>query len=253
MSFVWAIVSREVKSYFVSPLAYTAIAVFLLIQGGFYVMALANFQMMRIEAAQNPLMELPGPETLIRTFYGSDAVWTLIFIVPLLTMRLLAEERKQHTAEMLLTAPMTTRHLVAGKFLGSVVVLVLMLALSVWMPAILVAWGDADPSVIYTGLLGALLYGCFLLAVGLLASSLTESAFVAAILALLILGIFTWAGTQAAEVPLIGKTLAQVTPVKNLTELAKGVFDTHAVVYFLSMIVFVLDLTARVLDSQRWR
>jgi ABC-2 type transport system permease protein len=253
VKFVWAVFRREVKSYFVSPLAYTAIAVFLIIQGVLFAAALNTYQMLRIRAAQNPLMEVPGPEALIRDFFGTDVIYALLLIVPLLTMRLLAEERKQHTAELLLTAPMTTRQLVAGKFLGSVFILVVMLVLALWMPALVIAWGDADTGVLLTGLVGAFLYGAFLLAIGLLASSLTESPFVAAILAMCFVAGFTWVGTQAAELPYIGKNLDRFTPLTNLGVFAQGVFDSHAFVYFVSMVLFVLDLTARVVDSQRWR
>ncbi|NJN64394.1 MAG: ABC transporter permease [Acidobacteria bacterium] len=253
MNFVWAIVRREVKSYFVSPLAYTATAVFLVIQGVFFVAALAQYNRIRVQAAQNPLLQVPGAEDIVRSFFGTDVVYAVMLIVPLLTMRLLADERRQHTAELLLTAPMTTRHLVVGKFLGSVVVLLLMLVLSCWMPILLYFWGDADIGVIALGFVGALLYGSFVIGVGLLASSLTESAFVAALLALLFIAGFTWLGSQATELPLIGKNLDQFTPLTNLGLLSQGVLDTHALVYFLTMIAFVLDLTARVLDSQRWR
>lgn len=253
MSYIWALVRREVKSYFVSPLAYTAIAVFLVIQGVLFAGALMEYNRQRIAAAQNPLAQLPGAEAIVRGFFGSDVLWALVVIVPLLTMRLLADERRQHTAELLLTAPMTTRQLVTGKFLGSFVVLVVMLAMTLWMPLLLIVWGDADPGVIVSGLLGALLYGAFLLALGLLASSLTESPFVAAIVALLFIAGVTFLGIQATNLPVIGRNLDQFTPASNLAQLAQGVIDTHAVVYFVSMVVFVLDLTARVVDSQRWR
>ncbi len=252
MNFVWSLVRREVKSYFVSPLAYTAIAVFLFIQGVFFSASLTHYQSLRIRAAQN-LGQVPGAEDIVRSFFGTDIVYSLMLIVPLLTMRLLADERRQHTAELLLTAPMTTRHLVLGKFLGSVVVLIVMLVLSLWMPFLLHGWGDADLGVIFAGFIGALLYGSFVLAVGLLASSLTESAFVAAILALLFVAGATWLGSQATLIPFIGKNLDQFTPLTNLGLLAQGVVDTHALVYFGTMILFVLDLTARVVDSQRWR
>lgn len=253
MSFVWAIVRREVKSYFVSPLAYTAIAVFLAAQGFLYFLSLQQYQAQRLAAAQDPLRTVPGVEMIIRTFFGTDVLYPLMLIVPLLTMRLLAEERKQHTAELLLTAPMTTRQLITGKFLGSFFVLMLMIILSLWMPLLIVLWGDADTGVLFSGLLGALLFGAFVLAVGLFASSLTESPFVAAIGALALVAAVIWAGAQASRLPLIGKELDQFTPMTNLATLAQGVIDTHAIVYFISVIVFLLDLTARVVDSQRWR
>ncbi len=253
MSAVVAIVRREVKSYFVSPLAYTAISVFLAFQGVLFFFAMLSYDRQRLAAAQNPLMTVPGAESIVRGMLGSDVIWTLLVIVPLLTMRLLAEERKQHTAELLLTAPITTRQLVTGKFFGSVVVLVTMLALSVWMPALLVVWGGIDPAPIYGGYIGALLYGSFLLAVGLLASSLTDSTMISAFMAFLMMGLINVLGPLASKVPWIGGELERLTPSAHLGTLASGVIDTHALIFFAAGIMFLLDLTSRVLDSQRWR
>lgn len=253
MSFVWAVFRREVKSYFVSPLAYTAIAVFVTFQGVLFFLALGQYERLRLSAATNPLMEVPGGEMIVRSFLGQDVIWSLLVIVPLLTMRLLAEEKKQHTAELLLTAPMTTRQLVVGKFLGACTILVIMLVITAWMPATLLAWGHIDPAPMFTGYLGALLYGALLLAIGLLASSLTDNVMIAAFLALGLVAMVNIGGVMAPRIPYIGQNLEQFTPSSNLGLLAGGVLDTQAVVFFLAAIVFVVDLTSRVVDSQRWR
>ncbi len=253
MNFVWAVFKRELKSYFVSPLAYVAIAVFLLVQGLLFAWALRAYEMARIRAASNPMAQVVPVETLIRSLLGDDLIWALFLIVPLLTMRLLAEERRQHTAELLLTAPMTTRQLVLGKFLGSTAVLLVMLGLTAWMPLTLRMWGNCDPGVIMAGFLGAVLYGAFLMAVGLLASSLTESIMVAAFITLLLVAVINVLGPLASTLPYIGGSLEQFTPVGALQRLARGVLDSQALIYFLTCTYFVLDLTARVVDSQRWR
>lgn len=253
MKFVWAVFKREVKSYFVSPLAYAAIAVFLAIQSVLFAFSLGRYQSVVVRARMDPRTQPPALEGLIRDNLGMDILWALFLIVPLLTMRLLAEERRQHTAELLLTAPMKTRHLVLGKYLGSIFVLVLMLGLTIWMPLLLRMWADVDPMVVVSGYAGAFLYAAFLLACGLLASSLTESSIMAAFLALLFVALATTAGSLAAAVPYVGASLGQFTPTTNLGEFAKGVIDTRAVVYFATTIAFVLDITARIVDSQRWR
>lgn len=252
MNFVWAVFRRELRSYFVSPLAYTAIATFLMLQGILFFFALNQYERMRISAATR-LVNVPGAEQIVRDFLGNDVMWSQVLIVPLLTMRLLAEERRQHTAELLLTAPMTTRQLVLGKFLGAWLILVLMLGLSAWMPILVRAWGEADPAPVYTGLLGALLYGSFLLGLGILASSLTESTFQAAILAMTLLAAVNIAGVAVTSLPYIGQSLEQFSPMSNLVSLARGSIDSQAVVYFVTLTWFSLDLTARVVDSQRWR
>lgn len=253
MRFVWAIFRREVKSYFVSPLAYVATAVFLLIMGVLFYMSILSYEAARVRSAGNPLAELPGVEQLVRSLLGADSTWALLIIVPLLAMRLLAWERSQHTAELLLTAPLTTFQLVLGKFLGVLFVWIVMLALSTWMPVTLLVWGRGDPAPAITGYLGLFLYGAFMLAVALLASSLTESPILASFLSLLFMAAVNVLGALAPRVPLIGDNLEQFTPGGNLGLLAGGVIDTQALVFFVTTTWLLLFVTAQVVDSQRWR
>jgi ABC-2 type transport system permease protein len=253
VSFVWAILRREVRSYLVSPLTYTAIAVFIVFQGVAFFFALGEYERMRLSAAQNPMMTVPGTESLVRGFLGHDIIWTMLVIVPLVTMRLLSEERRQRTADLLLTAPLTTRQLVIGKYVGALCLLVAMLVLTAWMPLLLGFWGDIDHAPLLTGYLGAFLYGALLIAIGLLASSLTESVMIAAFLTLLMIAGVNVAGVLATEVPIIGYSLEKFTPSGNLQLLAQGVIDTLPLVFFASTIAFVVELTARIVDSQRWR
>jgi ABC-2 type transport system permease protein len=252
MNFIAAIFRRELKSYFVSPLAYAAIAAYLIIMGLFFLLALNSYQTLRIRAAQS-LQRIPGVDILVTNLLSSDSTWPLILIVPLLTMRLLAEERRQHTAELLLTAPITTRHIVWGKFLGAWFILACMLLLSIWMPLTLWKLGDADPARIVSGCAGALLYGGLVLALGLLASSLTESPFLAAILALVLTAASSFLTGLAGAVPVIGATLTQFTPGANLATFASGVIETQALIYFVSITIMFNEITAGVIDSQRWR
>ncbi|RMG48620.1 MAG: hypothetical protein D6718_01465 [Acidobacteria bacterium] len=253
MRFVWTLFRREVKSYFVSPLAYTATAVFLLIMGVLFYLGILAYEGARVRAAANPLAELPGAEQLVRNLLGADSTWALLIIVPVLAMRLLAWERSQHTAELLLTAPMTTFQLVLGKFFGVLFVWAVMLALSCWMPITLLVWGKADPAPMWTGYLGLFLYGAFMLAVALLASSLTENPILASFLALLFMAGVNVLGALAPKVPLIGDNLELFTPAGNLALLTGGVVDTQAVVFFVSTTWLLLFVTAQVVDSQRWR
>lgn len=253
MRAAWAIVKRELRSYLVSPVSYTAIMVFLLIQGGLFILSLRSYQSMMLRATVDPRIEVPTAGVLVQTMLGTDIIWSLLIIVPLVTMQLLAGEKQRHTAELLLTAPITTRQIVAGKFAGALVMLAVMLTLTGWMVGVLRVWGDADPAPILVGYLGAFLFGAFTLALGLLASSLTESPFQSALLALVLLVVAYAAGSLAPMVPYIGQDLEQFTPTANVGRLSRGVIDSQALVYFLSLTYLVLDLTARVLDSQRWR
>ncbi len=253
MRYVWAIFRRETRAYSVSLMSYTAVTVFLGLQGVLFWLALRNYQRIHFQAVQDPRIEVPTAGFLAQSFLASDIVWPLLLIVPLLTMQLLAGEKQRHTAELLLTAPMTTRHVVLGKFFGSVAMLVVMLLLMGWIPLVLRIWGNADPAPIAVGFLGALLYGSFLMALGLFASSLTESPFQAALLSLLLLaGVFA-SGEFVQYLPFVGDGLVQFTPMANLGILARGVLDTQSVIYFVSLTVMMVELTARTLDSQRWR
>jgi ABC-2 type transport system permease protein len=132
-------------------------------------------------------------------------------------------------------------------------VLLVMLAMMSWMPLFLVIHGGADPARFYSGMVGAALYGGTLLALGLLASSLTESPFLAALIALVLTAVASVAGGLAELIPVIGSQLRQFTPGENLGTFASGVVETQAVVYFATVIAFLLEITASVVDSQRWR
>ncbi len=154
------IISRkEVKSYLTSPMAYIVTAIFLLLTGAFFTMYLA---------AANYL------DTSIRGFLNAGQFLILLFAA-VLTMRLIAEEKKLGTWELLLTAPVRDTEIILGKFLGSLVVLTGMLALTLYYPLLLILFGDPDLGPIATSYLGLFLLGCAALAVGIFTSSLTSN------------------------------------------------------------------------------
>jgi ABC-2 type transport system permease protein len=245
----WAIAKRELLAYFQSPVAYVAIAGYLLLRALFFTMLLVQLELAQI-MQRGPAPEI---EEILRGTFGQDMFWGFLIIVPLLTMRLLAEERSNHTAELLLTAPMGTGQVVLGKFAAAMTVVVLMTLGSLTMPSLIVWYGQAGWLMVVTGTIGAIFFGALLVSVGLLASSFTESQFVAALLAVglnLVLYLF---GTGITSVPYIGSYLDQFSIVNNMDQLARGVIDTGPLVFFISGTGFFLFLTARLVDSQRWR
>ncbi|HXI04649.1 MAG TPA: ABC transporter permease [Candidatus Saccharimonadales bacterium] len=252
----FAIAGREMRSYFSSPLAFVVIAIFLLLTGLFFDLNVREYARESLDAMANPMMarQLSLHDGLIRPLYQSYAFF-LLMVIPLISMRLLAEEKKLGTAELLLTAPIRTSELVLGKFLGSLGFISVMMLLTAQYPLFL--WlSNAPPPLepFFAAFLGMFLLGAAVLSVGLLMSSLTENQVIAAISALVI-GIIFWVigfmdilfGDQA------GQIFKSISLLDNIEDMAKGVLDTHNLVFFLSFIAFNLFLTQRAIESRRWR
>ncbi len=236
MTKVALIAYRELKSYFSSWMAYLVAAGFLAVSGLiFYAIVMSTRQ------------------AEMRWSFHNMAV-TLLFACPILTMRLLAEERRSGTMELLLTSPVTDFEVVMGKFLGAVGLLAALLAATFHLPLILVQYGSPDPAPLLTGYLGLLLVGASFMAVGLLASALTESQVVAGFMsfgALLVLLIVGWVADLTG--PTTGEVLRQVSVLSHFEDLRRGVIDTRDVIFYLSFIALCLFGAVRALESRRWR
>ena len=170
---------KELKSYFVSPIAWVVMSVFLLISGYFFTVILLSTNL---------------PELKI-TFHNMGI--TFLFLSPLFTMRLLAEEKKLGTEELLFTLPLTDAQIVLSKYLASLTVFLILLGITWVYPLFLLSWGKPDMGPIFTGYLGLFLMGASFLAVGLFSSSLTENQIIAAVVGfgtLLLFWIIGWAG-----------------------------------------------------------
>jgi ABC-2 type transport system permease protein len=254
---VLTIAGREIKSYFVSPIAYVVLTGFLLLGGWFFFNLLARFNLLLTiySAQQNPqvLQRLNLNEFVIAPLLHNLSV-VLVILVPVITMRSLAEEKKTGTYELLLTSPLRISEIVLGKFLGSFVFVLLMVVLTAVYPVILLAYGNPETGVILAGYLGLLLLATAFVAVGLLTSSLTENQIIAAVsclVALLLLYIIAWPAENAGET--IGAMLRYVSLTEHFAQMVKGIIDSKDLVYFLSVIVLALFLTHRSVESIRWR
>ena len=231
----WWIARRELRAYFLSPLAYVVTAVFLLING--YIFA---------------AMLLTSRYADLRLVLANMAV-TLIFIVPVLTMRVLAEERRQGTDELLLTSPLTVAQIVIGKYLAALVLYALILALTGVYPLILWKYGHPEFMPMLTGYLGVFLLGAAFLAAGVFASSLSDSQVVAGAVGfglLLTLWIIDWAagGLQGTA----AKILQQLSVLRHLGDFQKGVIDSGHVLFYLSLGFVFLFLAVRMVEKRRW-
>ena len=236
MSAVWAIFKKELRVYFVSPLAYVFLGVFLLIAGMFFYLGVA----------------LTG-EASLRVMLGNLAI-ALIFVLPMLTMRHFAEEQKSGTFELLMTSPISPVSLIVGKWLASLAMCVLMLAGTLLFPAILAYYGDPDWGVIATSYLGLLLVCMAFCAAGLFASSLTNDQVAAGMGGIVLLLPFWMIGSAGA---LVGDRaqaiLDQLALLPHLRGFTKGVVDSADVLYFVAFSFVFLFLTYRTLESRRWR
>jgi ABC-2 type transport system permease protein len=256
MSPVGAIVRKELRSYFVSPIAYVVASVFLLLIGllSFLAAVTASNRSLQMLRGQGNLPELNLNEIVFRPVFYNMAV-ILLLVVPILTMRLFAEEKKLKTMELLVTSPVTVTDIIVGKYVAAFAVFAGMLALTAVGPLALAPFAPFRWEPILTAYLGVLLMGGLFLSTGLLASGLTENQIIAVILsfgALLLFWLFGWAGQVFAE-SAVGKVLTYLSPLDHFEHMVKGLVTTSDLVYFTAGIVFTLFLTHRVIESQRWR
>jgi len=179
--------------------------------------------------------------------------WFFSSSPPVLTMGLLAEERKLGTDELIMTAPVGTTSIVVGKYLAAVLTYLVYLAISLIYPVILIKYGSPDMGPIYSGYLGMFLFGAGCLAVGIFSSSLTDNQMVAGVIGfglLLLFWILGWAGAIVRGP--VGETLANLSLLKRFDDFQKGIIDFSSVLYYISFIFIFIFLTIRVIDSRRW-
>lgn len=251
MGSLWALVRREVQSYFVSPIAYVVLALFAFLYGFVFVDNLSYFMERSLGGGfGGETMNLN--QDLIRWLLSFAAI-ILLFLLPLVTMRSFSEELRSGTIELLLTSPVTDWQLVLGKFLGALALYLCMLALTLLHLGLLFLYGDPEWKPLVAGYLGLALLGAALIAFGLLYSSLTRNQIVAGFLSFatfLFLWLAeladTWAGPAAGVISYLSVT-------KHLESFAKGVIDTRDVVYYLSFIALGLFLSRQSLQSMRYR
>ena len=253
MSNVLAIAQKELKAYFASPIAYVIIGLFAVVFGFFYYIGVAYFVQ---QSAQMGLQGGPTQnvnEQVIRPMFLNASV-ILLFVLPMITMRTYSEEKRSGTIELLLTSPLTDVQIIMGKFLGAMALYAAMLAVTLIHIGVMFALGDPEWKPVATSYLGLLLMGGTFIAIGLLISSLTKNQIIAVMgtFAIVLLGwIINWASTLAGPT---GREILDYAGITNhLEDFTRGIIDTKHVVYYVSLITFALFLTARSVDSERWR
>jgi ABC-2 type transport system permease protein len=254
---VFTIAGREVRSYFSSPVAYVLLAVFLALGGYFFWALLSAFNqsLALYSMMQNPQMleRFNLNEMVISPLLANMAV-LLIFIVPALTMRMFPEEKRSGTYELLLTAPLRVSEIVLGKFLGGLVLVLLMVGLSGFFGFLLAAYGNPEIGMMLTGYLGLALLAISFLALGTLISSFTDNvvvAYVGTLFSLLVLYTIGWLSETIQGTS--GKVIKYVSITDHFSSMSRGIVDTTDLVYFATLLVVSLFLTHRSVESVRWR
>ena len=242
MRTVQAVAWKEIQVYFSSPTAYIVGLVFLVLTGVFFTQPLND----------------PFPPASISSFL-QGCTFILIFLAPVLTMRLMAEEQKLGTIELLLTAPVRDWEVVLGKYLACLVFLLALVALTLYYPILLFAVGKGHPDLgpVLSGYLGLVLYGAASLSVGLLASTLTSNQIVAAVVAMGILLMLYFlailSDKASGTLSVLSNIIGEVGIKSHFDDFDRGVIDTKHIIYYLSLTAIFIFLTIRTLELRRWR
>ncbi|HKD00086.1 MAG TPA: ABC transporter permease subunit [Methylomirabilota bacterium] len=252
---IWAIFKKEMRLYFTSPVAWVVLTIFLFIAGYFFASIFSFFSQASIQSAMNPQMgrDLNVTDSVMRPLFSNISV-ILLLLMPLVTMRLFAEERRAGTIELLLTYPVRDGAVLAGKYLAALGLYALMIGLTVLYPLIVVYFARLEWGPVLTGYLGLLLMGATFIAVGVFASSLTENQIVAAVTTfgvLLIFWILGWSADYAGGS--IGRVLQFLSILEHNDSFSKGVLDTKDLLYYVNFTALALFLTLRSLEARRWK
>ena len=253
MSNILAIAHKEVKSYFSSPIAYIAIGLWALLYGYFFFAILSFFVRQSMQMNQFGPQALNLNQQLIRPLLQNVTI-LILFLMPMVTMRTYSEEKRSGTIELLLTSPITDFQIVLGKFFGAMALYAVMLAVTLFHIGVLFIYGSPEWKPILTSYIGLLLLGGCFIAVGLFISSLTKNQIVAGMVTFavfLLLWIITWIGSFSG--PTVDKLTTYLSIIDHFDDFAKGVLDTTHFIYYVSFITFGLFLTAKSVDSERWR
>ncbi|MBC7361088.1 MAG: ABC transporter permease subunit [Candidatus Aminicenantes bacterium] len=255
MKAVWSITKKELLSYFTSPIAYIVISIFILLSGFFFYSLVWWFNSQAMQMAQNPYyyQQININQMVFAPLFHNLSI-ILLLMLPLLSMRLFSEEKKMGTEELLFTSPVSVVQIILGKYLASLIVLLIMLLLSAIPTIFTFIYGNPEPLPYLLGYLGLFLLGAAFLGLGIFWSSLTENQIVSAVLTfgtLLLFWVLSWAGYSARG--LWQDVLNYLSFFEHFDGMTKGILDTSDLVYYLSFAFFGLFLTHSVIQSRRWR
>lgn len=254
---VAAIARRELGTYFTTPIAYVLLAVYTVLSSWFFLRGVAGYQFLQKLYARQPeiLKQLNFTDQIIAPVLQNGAV-VLLFVIPFLTMRAIAEEKRQHTFQLLMTAPIRSSEIVLGKFLAACSVLLVVLAITLVYPYLLgflALEGGIEWQTVAVGYFGLFLFGAAFLSLGIFFSSLTENQVVAAVVTFgvaLFMFVLSWAAeTSEGTVKVL---VQQISVFEHLGQFVRGVVRLADVVYFVSLSVLGLWLAWTAIERERW-
>ena len=252
---VWPIMKKELRLYFTTPIAYGVAFCFLLVAGYFFYSIFAFYTMASMQAAMNPQMgrELNPTESVMRPLFSNMSV-ILLLLMPLVTMRLFAEERRSGTIELLLTYPVRDGAVLLAKFFSALALYVVMLLATLLYPGIVAYFTRVEWGPLLTGYVGLVLMGATFIAVGVCISSFFENQIMAGtvtFVTLLMFWVIGWSGDAAGGV---WKTiLSELSIIEHFDTFAKGILDTKDVIYYLNFTLLALFIGLKSLEARRWR
>ncbi|MCD6288837.1 MAG: ABC transporter permease subunit [Candidatus Hydrogenedentes bacterium] len=252
---IWCIYKREMRTYATTSSVYVVMVLFTLISGYFFnrIVDWFAFASPQMASQQYGHYDINFTEMVINPVLMNTSI-VMLFVLPILTMRLFAEEKRLGTAELLFSYPLRDTDVLLGKFAASVTVFTIMLGLTGINMCLLIHYGDPEIGPMLVGHLGLWLMGVSFISLGIFISSLTESQVVAAVGglgSLLLLWVISWAGERAGQG--LRQLFEQVSIYYHFGNMAKGVIETNDIVYYVMFTVLFLFLTTRSLESKKWR
>jgi ABC-2 type transport system permease protein len=253
---LWGLYKKEIKVFFSMPVAYVVIAVYMILSGYFFANIVNYYAMVSLRSMnqyQRQQMDLSMIEGIFRPYFHNVVV-VLILMIPLLTMRLFAEEKREGTVELLFTYPVNDLTIVTAKYLSAMTVYASMLIGSVSCFIMMRVVTAFELLPVLSGILGMFLIGAAFVSIGLFISTLTESQIVAAVISfgvLLLFLVLPWISQSAG--PEMGKIINQISIIEHFDGFSKGLLNSADLVYYINFAVLFFFLTLRVLESKQWR
>ncbi|MCJ7524392.1 MAG: ABC transporter permease subunit [Candidatus Aminicenantes bacterium] len=255
MKNIWTITKKELKSFLYSPIAYILTSFFLLISGFFFynILAWANDQTMRMMQSGYGMNRININQMLFEPFFNNMTI-ILMFLLPMLTMRLFADEKKMRTEELLLTSPLRLSAIIIGKYLAALIIYAIILLLTATYAIFVFIYGNPELAPLLTAYLGLFLLGAVFIAIGLFASALTENQVIAAVISfssILLIWVISWVGESGPGA--WRGILTYLSFFSHFKNMVSGVIDTQDIVYYLTFIFLGLYLTRSVFEFRKWR
>jgi ABC-2 type transport system permease protein len=254
---ILAVAGKELRAYFHSPIAYLVLAIYSILAGYFFYILTAGFvlESFRMQMSEGGAFPTSLNEMIIRPlFAGILTIIVALFLMPLISMRLYAKEKRTGTIELLLTSPVTDLQVILGKFFGALALYLVMVLMTFLYIGLLFIYGNPDAKPLIANALGYILFGAALLALGMWISTFTKNQIIAAVVSaalFLLLYVLDWVSAFSSSTA--GRVMSYMSLPTHFDNFTKGVIDSGDLVYYLSVIVLGIFLTARSVEALKGR